>query len=258
MRRVQIFDTTLRDGEQSPGISLSVGEKLEIAHQLARLKVDVIEAGFPITSEGDFEAVSRIAAEVKGPTITGLARIHEQDIERAWEAVQWSARPRIHTFVGTSDLHIEHQMRSNREEILARAGEAVAFAKSLCENVEFSPMDATRTDIGYLAEVVAAAVEAGADVLNIPDTVGYTTPVEFSAFLKELQERVPTLPDRILSVHCHDDLGLAVANSLAGVQAGARQVEGAVNGIGERAGDVAIEEVVMALRTRHDYFGNFF
>jgi 2-isopropylmalate synthase len=255
MGRVQIFDTTLRDGEQSPGISLSVEEKLEIAHQLARLKVDVIEAGFPITSEGDFESVSRIAAEVKGPTIAGLARIHDQDIERAWEAVQWSSNPRIHTFVGTSDLHIEHQMRSNREEILARAGEAVRFAKSLCENIEFSPMDATRTDIGYLAEVVGAAVEAGADVVNIADTVGYTTPVEFSAFLRELQERVPDLTDRALSVHCHDDLGLAVANSLAGVQAGATQVEVAVNGIGERAGNASLEEVVMALVTRRDHYG---
>src|SRR3712207_1403221 len=256
MRRVQIFDTTLRDGEQSPGISLSVEEKVEIAHQLARLRVDVIEAGFPITSEGDFESVSRIAAEVKGPTVAGLARIHEQDIERAFEAVRWSQHPRIHTFVGTSDLHIEHQMRSNREEILLRAGEAVRFAKSLCpESVEFSPMDATRTDIGYLAEVVAAAVEAGADVINIADTVGYTTPVEFSAFLEELRERVPTLTERTLSVHCHDDLGLAVANSLAGVEVGARQIEVAVNGIGERAGNASLEEVVMALTTRGDHYG---
>src|ERR687889_197302 len=212
MRRIQIFDTTLRDGEQSPGISLSVEEKVEIAHQLARLKVDVIEAGFPITSEGDFESVSRIAAEVKGPTIAGLARIHEQDIERAWEAVQWSSRPRIHTFVGTS------------------------------------------TDIGYLAEVVAAAVEAGADVVNIADTVGYTTPVEFARFLEELQERVPGLEDRVLSVHCHDDLGLAVANSLAGVQVGARQIEVAVNGLGERAGNASLEEIVMALVTRGDHY----
>src|ERR671939_129 len=255
MRRVQIFDTTLRDGEQSPGISLSVEEKLEIAHQLARLEVDVIEAGFPITSEGDFEAVSRIAAEVKGPTIAGLSRIHEMDIARAWEAVQWSSRPRIHTFVGTSDLHIEHQMRSNQEEILHRAGEAVRLAKSLCPDVEFSPMDATRTEIGYLAEVVAAAIEAGADVINIPDTVGYTTPVEFAAFLNELQERVPDLRDHILSVHCHDDLGMAVANSLAGVEAGARQVECAINGIGERAGNASLEEIVMALATRRDFYG---
>ncbi|MBD0355173.1 MAG: 2-isopropylmalate synthase [Rubrobacteraceae bacterium] len=254
MRRVQIFDTTLRDGEQSPGISLSVEEKVEIAHQLARLEVDVIEAGFPITSEGDFESVSRIASEVRGPIIAGLARIHEQDIERAFEAVQWSQRPRIHTFVGTSDLHIEHQMRSNQEEILTRAAEGVTFAKSLCENVEFSPMDATRTDIGYLAEVVAAAVEAGADVVNIADTVGYTTPVEFSAFLKELRERVLTLAERILSVHCHDDLGLAVANSLAGVEVGASQIEVAVNGIGERAGNASLEEVVMALVTRQDHY----
>jgi 2-isopropylmalate synthase len=255
MRHVQIFDTTLRDGEQSPGISLSVEEKVEIAHQLARLKVDVIEAGFPITSEGDFESVSRIAAEVKGSTIAGLARIHQADIERAWEAVKWSSSPRIHTFVGTSDLHIEHQMRSNQEEILQRAGEAVRFAKSLCQDVEFSPMDATRTEIGYLSEVVAAAVEAGADVINIADTVGYTTPVEFSAFLQELQERVPGLKDRVLSVHCHDDLGLAVANSLAGVQVGAGQIEVAVNGIGERAGNASLEEIVMALVTRGDHYG---
>jgi 2-isopropylmalate synthase len=254
MRNVQIFDTTLRDGEQSPGISLSVEEKVEIAHQLARLKVDVIEAGFPITSEGDFESVSRIAAEVKGPTIVGLSRIHRMDIERAWEAVKWSGRPRIHTFVGTSDLHIEHQMRSNQEDILAGAEEAVRFAKSLCSQVEFSPMDATRTEIGYLAEVVAAAVEAGADVINIADTVGYTTPMEFSAFLRELQERVPGLKDRVLSVHCHDDLGLAVANSLAGVQAGAGQIEVAVNGIGERAGNASLEEIVMALVTRGDHY----
>lgn len=252
MRRVEIFDTTLRDGEQSPGISLSVEEKVEVARQLARLKVDVIEAGFPITSDGDFESVSRIAAEVKGPRIAGLARIHEADIRRAWEAVQWSDRPRIHTFVGTSDLHIEHQMRSNREDILKRAGEAVTFAKGLCPNVEFSPMDATRTDIGFLSEVVAAAVEAGADVVNIADTVGYTTPVEFAAFLKELQERVPKLKERVLSVHCHDDLGMAVANSLAGVEVGAGQIEVAVNGIGERAGNASLEEVVMALATRGD------
>ncbi len=255
MRRVQIFDTTLRDGEQSPGISLSVEEKVEIAYQLARLKVDVIEAGFPITSEGDFESVSRIAAEVKGPTIAGLARIHQVDLERAWEAVKWSSSPRIHTFVGTSDLHIEHQMRSNQKDVLAGAEEAVKFAKSLCPDVEFSPMDATRTEIGYLAEVVAAAVEAGADVINIADTVGYTTPVEFTAFLRELQERVPGLKDRTLSVHCHDDLGLAVANSLAGVQVGAGQIEVAVNGIGERAGNASLEEIVMALVTRGDHYG---
>ncbi len=255
MRRVQIFDTTLRDGEQSPGISLSVEEKVEIAHQLARLKVDVIEAGFPITSEGDFESVSRIASEVRGPTVAGLARIETPDIERAWEAVKWSKRPRIHTFVGTSDLHIEHQMRSTREEILERAGEAVRLAKSLCENVEFSPMDATRTDIGYLAEVVAAAVEAGADVVNIADTVGYTIPIEFAAFLRELRDRVPGLKERVLSVHCHDDLGLAVANSLAGVEVGAGQIEVAVNGIGERAGNASLEEVVMALKTRGDHYG---
>ncbi|WP_047865930.1 2-isopropylmalate synthase [Rubrobacter aplysinae] len=253
--RVHIFDTTLRDGEQSPGISLSVEEKVEIAQQLGRLKVDVIEAGFPITSEGDFESVSRIASEVRGPIITGLARVHEADIVRAWEAVQWSERPRIHTFVGTSDLHIEHQMRSNKEDIVKMAREAVGHAKSLSPDVEFSPMDATRTDIGFLSEVVAAAVEAGADVVNIADTVGYTTPVEFAAFLRDLKERVPELAERTLSVHCHDDLGLAVANSLAGVTAGARQIEVAVNGIGERAGNASLEEVVMALATREDFYG---
>ena len=255
MRRVEIFDTTLRDGEQSPGISLSVEEKVEIAHQLARLKVDVIEAGFPITSEGDFESVSRIASEVKGPKITGLARIHDADLERAWEAVKWSDKPRIHTFVGTSDLHIKHQMASNREDILTRTSEAVRYAKSLCNEIEFSPMDATRTDIGYLAEVVSAAVEAGAGVINIADTVGYTTPVEFAAFLTELQERAPELSERTLSVHCHDDLGLAVANSLAGVRAGAGQVEVAINGLGERAGNASLEELVMALVTRQDHYG---
>lgn len=254
MRKVQIFDTTLRDGEQSPGISLSVEEKVEIAHQLARMRVDVIEAGFPITSEGDFEAVSRVAAEVKGPTITGLSRIKEMDIERAWEAVKWSAKPRIHTFVGTSDLHIEHQMRSNQRDILKMAHEAVQFAKSLSPEVQFSPMDATRTEIGYLAEVIQIAMEAGADIINIPDTVGYTTPAEFASFLRELQERVPMLRDRVLSVHCHDDLGLAVANSLSGIGVGASQVEVAVNGIGERAGNAALEEVVMALVTRKDHY----
>jgi 2-isopropylmalate synthase len=255
MRRVQIFDTTLRDGEQSPGISLSVEEKVEIAHQLARLKVDVIEAGFPITSEGDFEAVSRIAAEVRGPAVAGLARVKFPDIERAWEAVKWAGKPRIHTFVGTSDLHIEYQMRSSREQVVKEAAEAVRFAKSLAPDVEFSPMDATRTEIGYLSEVVAAAVEAGADVINIADTVGYTTPAEFAALLKELQQRVPELKERTLSVHCHDDLGMAVANTLAGVEAGATQVEVAVNGIGERAGNASLEEVVMALATRKDFYG---
>ena len=222
--------------------------------QLGRLEVDVIEAGFPITSEGDFESVSRIASEVKGPIITGLARVHEADIVRAWEAVQWSERPRIHTFVGTSDLHIEHQMQSTKREIVEMARRAVEHARSLSPDVEFSPMDATRTDIGFLAEVVAAAVEAGADVVNIADTVGYTTPVEFAAFLRDLKERVPQLAERTLSVHCHDDLGLAVANSLAGVTAGARQIEVAVNGIGERAGNASLEEVVMALATRGDFY----
>jgi 2-isopropylmalate synthase len=240
--RVIIFDTTLRDGEQSPGISLNATEKLEIAHQLARLGVDVIEAGFPIASPGDFEAVRAIGREVEGPVVAGLARAHSADVERAAEAVRDAARPRIHTFISTSDIHIEHQLQSTRA--------AVAHAKSFVDDVEFSPMDATRADVEFTAEVVAAALEEGATTINIPDTVGYAMPDEYGAFLRRLYELVPGLSDVVLSVHCHDDLGLAVANSFAGVQAGARQVECAVNGIGERAGNASLEEIVMLLRTR--------
>jgi 2-isopropylmalate synthase len=248
--RVIIFDTTLRDGEQSPGISLNTAEKLEIAHQLSRLGVDVIEAGFPIASPGDFAAVQAIAREVEGPIITGLARAHAADIERAADAVRDSQRPRVHTFISTSDIHIEHQLQSTRADVLGQARAAVAHARALVEDVEFSPMDATRADVEFTAEVLQAALDEGATTINIPDTVGYTTPIEYSAFLHRLYELVPGLRDVTLSVHCHDDLGLAVANSLAGVQAGARQVECAINGIGERAGNASLEEIVMLLHTR--------
>ena len=248
--RVIIFDTTLRDGEQSPGISLNTGEKLEIAHQLARLGVDVIEAGFPIASPGDFEAVRAIAREVHGPVIAGLARVHATDIERAAEAVRDAERPRIHTFVSTSDIHIEHQLASTREDVKAQARAAVAHARSFVDDVEFSPMDATRADVEYTAEVIQIAIDEGATTINIPDTVGYAMPDEYAAFLRRLYELAPGLRDVVLSVHCHDDLGLAVANSFAGVRAGARQVEVAVNGIGERAGNASLEEIVMLLETR--------
>src|SRR5215218_11170700 len=253
--RVRIFDTTLRDGEQSPGISLNTQEKVEIAQQLARLGVDVIEAGFPITSPGDFEAVEAIAREVEGPVICGLARTHKADIDAAWNAIKDSQRPRIHTFISTSDIHIEHQLQTTRADVKGQAKAAVALAKSYCEDVEFSPMDATRADVGFTAEVCAIAVGEGATVINIPDTVGYTTPEEYGRYFARLYELVPGLRDVELSVHCHDDLGVAVANSYAGLLAGARQVECAVNGIGERAGNCSLEEIVMLLRTRRDEHG---
>ncbi len=248
--RVLIFDTTLRDGEQSPGISLNTAEKLEIAHQLARLGVDIIEAGFPIASPGDFEAVQAIAREVHGPVVAGLARANPADVERAWDAVRDAERPRIHTFVSTSDIHIVHQLQATREDVKGLARASVAQAKSHCEDVEFSPMDATRADLDFTAEVVQIAIDEGATTINIPDTVGYAMPQEYADFLTALCERAPGLRDVVLSVHCHDDLGLAVANSFAGVLAGARQVECAINGIGERAGNASLEEIVMLLHTR--------
>jgi 2-isopropylmalate synthase len=253
--RVHIFDTTLRDGEQSPGISLNTQEKVEIGQQLARLGVDVIEAGFPITSPGDFEAVQAISREVEGPVICGLARTHKADIDAAWNAIAESQRPRIHTFISTSDIHIEHQLQTTREDVKGQARAAVALAKSYCEDVEFSPMDATRADVEFTAEVCAIAVEEGATVVNIPDTVGYTTPEEYVEYFRRLYELVPELAGVRTSVHCHDDLGMAVANSYAGVLAGARQVECAVNGIGERAGNCSLEEIVMLVRTRNDVHG---
>jgi 2-isopropylmalate synthase len=253
--RVHIFDTTLRDGEQSPGISLNTAEKVEIAQQLARLGVDVIEAGFPITSPGDFEAVEEISRRVEGPVICGLARTHKADIDAAWNAIKDSQRPRIHTFISTSDIHIEHQLQTDREDVKGQARAAVTLAKSYCEDVEFSPMDATRAEIEFTAEVCAIAVEEGATVINIPDTVGYTTPEEYAEHFRRLYELVPGLSGVETSVHCHDDLGLAVANSYAGVLAGARQVECAVNGIGERAGNCSLEEIVMLIKTREDAHG---
>src|SRR4051794_23359534 len=248
--RVLIFDTTLRDGEQSPGISLNTAEKLEIAHQLARLGVDIIEAGFPIASPGDFEAVQAIAREVHGPVITGLARANPADVDRAWDAIKDSPRPRIHTFVSTSDIHITHQLQGTRDDVRGLARASVAQARALCDDVEFSPMDATRADVEFTAEILQIALDEGATTINIPDTVGYAMPMEYAAFLTRLYELVPGLRDAVLSVHCHDDLGLAVANSFAGVQAGARQVECAINGIGERAGNASLEELVMLLHTR--------
>src|SRR3954465_15309478 len=248
--RVIIFDAPLRDGEQSPGISLNSVEKLEIAHQLARLGVDVIEAGFPIASPGDFDAVQAIAREVQGPVIAGLARAHAADIERAAEAVRDAERPRVHTFISTSDIHIEYQLQSTREDVLGQARAAVAHARSLVDDVEFSPMDATRADAEFTAEVLQAAIDEGATTINVPDTVGYAMPQEYAAFLAKLYELVPDLRNVVLSVHCHDDLGLAVANSFAGLQAGARQVECAINGLGERAGNASLEEIVMLLKTR--------
>jgi len=253
--RVRIFDTTLRDGEQSPGISLNVAEKLEIAQQLARLGVDVIEAGFPITSPGDFESVQEIARTVEGPVIAGLARTNVQDIDAAWNAVKDAERPRIHTFISTSDIHITHQLQTTREDVKGQARAAVAHARQLCDDVEFSPMDATRSDIEFTAEVVEIALEEGATTINVPDTVGYSTPDEHAGMWRTLYRLVPKLREVVTSVHCHDDLGLAVANSFAGVTAGCRQVECAINGIGERAGNASLEEIVMLLHVREAAHG---
>ena len=250
-----VFDTTLRDGEQSPGISLNKQEKLEIAHQLARLGVDVIEAGFPITSPGDFESVQAIAREVEGPVICGLARTSKQDIEAAWNAVKDSERPRIHTFIATSDIHIERKLQTTREDVKGQVRAAVAQAREYTDDVEFSPEDGSRSDIEFMAEVIAIALEEGATTINVPDTVGYTMPREYEAMFEELYRLLPALRDVVVSVHCHDDLGLAVANSLAGVEADARQVECAINGIGERAGNASLEEIVMLLRTREPSLG---
>src|SRR4051795_1349058 len=253
--RVLIFDTTLRDGEQSPGISLNKAEKLEIAQQLARLGVDVIEAGFPITSPGDFEAVQAIAREVHGPVICALARTAVQDIDAAWNAVRDSERPRIHTFIATSDIHIQHKLRTTREDVKGQARAAVAHARQYTDDVEFSPEDGSRSDVEFMAEVIQIALDEGATTINVPDTVGYTMPQEYAAMFEELYRLVPGLKDVVVSVHCHDDLGLAVANSFAGLRAGCRQVECAVNGIGERAGNASLEEIVMLLHTRESSVG---
>ncbi len=256
--RVRVFDTTLRDGEQSPGISLNQQEKLEIAHQLARLGVDIIEAGFPITSPGDFESVQAISRADLSPThpvICGLARTSKQDIDAAWEAIRDAERARIHTFIATSDIHIERKLQTTREDVKGQVRAAVAHARSYTEDVEFSPEDGSRSDVAYMAEVIQIALDEGATTINVPDTVGYTMPAEYAAMFEELYRLVPDLRNVTVSVHCHDDLGLAVANSLAGVQAGCRQVECAVNGIGERAGNASLEEIVMLLRTREPALG---
>lgn len=253
-RHIRIFDTTLRDGEQSPGASMNVEEKVLVAKQLARLNVDIIEAGFAFSSPGDFEAVQRIGQEVEGPTVCSLARAKPADIDSAWKALKGAPQPRIHTFLSTSDIHLKHQFRMTRDQALQRAVEMVRHARSYVDDVEFSPMDATRSDVSYLCEVVEAVVDAGAGTVNIPDTVGYTTPMEFEDIIRTLRTRVRDCDRAVISVHCHNDLGLAVANSMAAIHAGAGQVECTINGIGERAGNASMEEIVMGLRTRKDFY----
>ncbi len=253
METVIIFDTTLRDGEQSPGASMNTEEKLRVAQALERLRVDVIEAGFPISSPGDFEAVKIIADRVRGLQVAGLARANRADIDRAWEALKGGENPRIHTFIATSSIHMEHKLRLSPDQVLEQAVEAVKHARKYTTNVEFSAEDSVRSDLDFLCRVVEAVISAGATTVNIPDTVGYAIPSEFGGTIRAIVERVPNVHKAVLSVHCHNDLGLAVSNSLAAVQAGARQVECTINGIGERAGNTSLEEVVMALRTRPDY-----
>jgi 2-isopropylmalate synthase len=253
-RQIVIFDTTLRDGEQSPGASMNLYEKMEVAQALVELGVDVIEAGFPIASPGDFKAVREIARSVRGSVVCGLARCRPEDIDRAWEAVKHAEEPRIHVFLATSAVHREHKLKMTKEEIIQRAVEGVKRAVGYCSNVEFSPEDAVRTEIDFLSEVVEAAIDAGATTVNIPDTVGYATPSHMRAVIETLRRRVSNIDKAVISVHCHNDLGMAVANSLAAVEAGAGQIECTINGIGERAGNCSLEEVVMALRTRNDYY----
>jgi len=252
--KVFIFDTTLRDGEQALASSLSVDQKLRIARQLARLKVDVIEAGFPISSPGDFESVATIAREIKGPVICGLARLVDKDIIACGKALKGAARPRIHTFVGTSAIHMEKKLRKTNDEVIAMAVHAIKLAKRYCDDVEFSPEDAGRTDIDFLCRIVETAIRTGATTINIPDTVGYTTPEKFAWIIDSLFNRVPNICNAVISVHCHNDLGMATANSVTAVTHGARQVECAINGLGERAGNAALEEVVMTLNVRKDLF----
>ncbi|MCL5123639.1 MAG: 2-isopropylmalate synthase [Deltaproteobacteria bacterium] len=252
--RVYIFDTTLRDGEQSPGATMNQHEKLQLARQLERLGVDTIEAGFPASSEGDREAVARISSEIKTSRVVGLARSVAEDIETAWSAVEKASKPGIHTFIATSDIHLKHKLRMSRNEVVDRAAQAVRLARSLSDWVEFSCEDATRSDRSFLIEVIEAAIKEGASTINIPDTVGYSYPTEISDLITFLRGKTKGIDKVILSIHCHDDLGLAVANSLAGVEAGVRQVECTINGIGERAGNASLEEIVMALKTRQDHF----
>ena len=252
--KIQIFDTTLRDGEQSPGVALTANDKIEIAKQLERLGVDIIEAGFPLTSPGDLEAVAAVAANVRGPVIAALAHAHPEAVDAARDALKDAARSRIHVFLSTSDIHLMHQLRKNKEDVLEMAVANVARAKSYCEDVEFSPMDATRSDREYVYTMIKECIAAGATTVNIPDTVGYTVPEEFGAFIRAIFENVSNIHKAVVSVHCHNDLGMAVANSLAEIQAGARTIEVCVNGIGERAGNASLEEVAMAIRTRSDFF----
>ncbi len=253
--RVYIFDTTLRDGEQSPGCSMNLEEKLRMARQLERLGVDVIEAGFPIASVGDFEGVKAVAEAVQRPIVAGLCRAVEADITRAWQALRSASRPRLHTFLATSDIHLKYKLRKERPEVLKAVDAAVRYARSLCADVEFSCEDASRSDIGFLCEVVEVAIEAGAGVINLPDTVGYAMPSEYGAMFRQVRERVRAMDRAVLSAHCHNDLGLAVANSITAIENGVRQVECTVNGIGERAGNAALEEIVMALKTRGELMG---
>jgi len=249
---VRIFDTTLRDGEQSPGCSMNLEEKLRVATALEAMGVDIIEAGFPIASNGDFEAVSEIARHIKDSTVAGLSRANRKDIDRAWEALKHAARPRIHNFISTSPLHMKYKLQMEPDAVHDRMVESISYARNLCDDVEWSPEDGTRTEHDFLCRCVESAIKAGAGTINIPDTVGYTTPEEFHALISMLMNRVPNIDKAIISVHCHNDLGLAVANSLAAVRAGARQVECTINGIGERAGNAAMEEIVMALKVRGD------
>ncbi|MGE5630848.1 MAG: 2-isopropylmalate synthase [Caulobacteraceae bacterium] len=253
-KKIFIFDTTLRDGEQSPGISLNMNEKLKIAKQLSELGVDVIEAGFPVASNGDFEGVRAIAKNVKNSVIAALARTSKLDIDRAWEAIKYAEQPRIHTFIATSDIHMRYKLKMEPEEVLGKAVEMVEYARRLCPEVEFSPEDATRTDPEFLYRVIESVINAGASVVNIPDTVGYITPGEMGELIRNIRNKVSNIDKAVISVHCHNDLGMAVANSLSAIENGAGQVECTVNGLGERAGNAALEEIVMALKTRKDFY----
>jgi 2-isopropylmalate synthase len=255
--RIKIFDTTLRDGEQTPGVNLNIHEKLEIAKQLEKLGVDVIEAGFAIASPGDFEAVKAVAQNIKNSTVASLCRAVEKDIDRAWEAVQYAAKPRIHTFLATSDIHMKYKLKMTEDEVFARAVEMVKYAKKYCQDVEFSAEDASRTRVDFLYKVVEGVINAGATVVNIPDTVGYSTPEEFGNLIKGIKNNVSNIDKVDISVHCHNDLGLAVSNSLAAMINGATQLECTINGLGERAGNASMEEIVMGINTRKDYYNDF-
>src|SRR3989344_3774903 len=257
MKQIKIFDTTLRDGEQSPGANLTPSEKLMIAKQLEKLNVDIIEAGFPIASRGSFQAAEAIAKEIRKPVICALARTAKEDIDAAWNAIKHAEKPRIHVFVATSQIHLDHKLRKTKEEVIQMVQEMVKYAKSFCNDIEFSPEDASRTDMDYMCSVIEEAIKAGATTINVPDTVGYAQPEEFGARFKYILEHVPNIKGVILSAHCHDDLGLATANSLAAIQNGATQVEGTINGIGERAGNAALEEDIMALKTRKELYESF-